>query len=409
MKEFLDGQPSVVIDPAEYVRLLGYPVGHKLQDRAKELAGMTHDWYAKHGKPWVYVRKAGTFDLFDDQFIIDRVSFQSKAVLQRFHKGKAVDVFLVAVSAGKECEERAQVLWKESKPDEYFFMEMYGSAVVENLIMQTSSKLCAWADESNLAILPHYSPGYNEWDIRDQLKLIELIKKGNRASDKLPVESLESGMLKPKKSLLAIFGVTRHSSKLTSYPGMIPCEKCALKGCAYRRKPYRFSKDNQQKTSTDRIIMNPEQIKIPNPTYSLSNKVLKKWSDERLTLSSLDENSIKATFIYDGTTCSNFGFPLQFEYTITLANDSGSYTITDMDCQPANGDIGYQKMCQYIRQGNDLLEKIRRENDLVGQSLDELFDQNVTFTPAGCYCDPESRSYKWNLVLQVLHFALNNN
>ena len=31
--------PSVDVDPAEYARLLGYPRGHQLEGRARELAG----------------------------------------------------------------------------------------------------------------------------------------------------------------------------------------------------------------------------------------------------------------------------------------------------------------------------------------------------------------------------------
>ena len=225
--EFFDDNPEIVIDPAEYIRLLGYPIGHELKDRAKELADITEEWFLQNGKPWVYFRKANAFELLNDQFIVENIPFQSKAVLERFHKGEASDIFLFAASAGKECEEQAHKLWKESKPDEYFFMEMFGSAVVENLVTQTSSKLCGWAEEHKLAILPHYSPGYNQWDILDQLKLIDLIKKNKQSDRELLVESLDSGMLKPKKSLLAIFGVTKKVSDLTASPGMVPCEKCA--------------------------------------------------------------------------------------------------------------------------------------------------------------------------------------
>ncbi len=409
MKEFFNDNPQVKIDSAEYVRLLGYPIGHELQDRAKELSHLTERWYAKHGKPWVYVRKANSFDLSENEFIIDQIPFQSDAVLKRFHNGKANDVFLLAVSAGPECEAHANVLWKEGKPDEYFFMEMYGSAVVENLVMQTSAQLCAWADDNNMAVLPHYSPGYNQWDILDQLKLISLINNGNSTSNSLLVESLDSGMLKPKKSLLAIFGVTNQGSQLTAYPGMIPCEKCALRNCQYRRKPYRFRNAKRQEKVTNGHTMDENNINISKQVnYSLGLKVLKKWSEERLTLSPLEGNTIKASFIYDGTTCSNFGFPLQFEYSITLHENGDNFTILEQGCKPTTNDIGYQKMCQYIKQGDNLLETVQKEKSMVGQALDSVFDENISFSPSGCYCEKSGRDYKWHQVFQVVHFALNN-
>ncbi len=64
----------------------------------------------------------------------------------------------------------------EEKPDEYFFLEIYASAVVEHLITTTGARLCAWAERQGMAVLPHYSPGYSEWDIAEQGKLLALME-----------------------------------------------------------------------------------------------------------------------------------------------------------------------------------------------------------------------------------------
>ena len=66
-----------------------------------------------------------------------------------------------------------------------------------------------------MSVLPHYSPGYPEWDIAEQPRLFELLKLG-AAKTPCAIEVLESGMLRPKKSLLAVFGVTHHT---TGYGG----------------------------------------------------------------------------------------------------------------------------------------------------------------------------------------------
>ncbi len=147
---------------------------------------------------------------------------------------------LVVVSAGKELEEKAHQLWKEGKPDEYFFLEVYGSAVVERLVTTTGARFCAWADENNLSVLPHYSPGYPGWGIKEQNKYLELIRQQN--SNKFPgeIKVLETGMLKPKKSLLALFGITKQLDKVQNLRELIPCENCSLQNCQYRRKPYKF-------------------------------------------------------------------------------------------------------------------------------------------------------------------------
>jgi hypothetical protein len=99
------------------------------------------------------------------------------------------------------------------------------------------ARLCAWADGEAAAVLPHYSPGYPEWSIDEQAPLLDLI--GRASLGVLPLQALQSGMLQPKKSLLAIFGLTRHTDRVRRLTDLSPCENCSFIGCQYRRAPYR--------------------------------------------------------------------------------------------------------------------------------------------------------------------------
>ena len=146
---------------------------------------------------------------------------------------------MVAVGAGPELEAEAQKLWQEGKPDEYFFLEVYGSAIVEHLVTMTGARLCAWAESRHMAVLPHYSPGYPEWAIDEQPRLLDVINRSRQQMPAVPVDVLESGMLRPKKSLLAVFGVTRHVDRVRRLTDLIPCENCSFQTCQYRRTPYR--------------------------------------------------------------------------------------------------------------------------------------------------------------------------
>ena len=144
---------------------------------------------------------------------------------------------VVAVSAGPELELEARKLWEEGKPDEYFFLEVYGSAVVEHLVTMTGARLCAWAEGRHMAVLPHYSPGYPEWPIDEQPRLLDLINRARGQLPPVPVDVLESGMLRPKKSLLAVFGVTRHVDRVQRLTDLVPCDNCSFLTCQYRRSP----------------------------------------------------------------------------------------------------------------------------------------------------------------------------
>jgi hypothetical protein len=172
---------------------------------------------------------------------IDGAEFSSKKLCEILSEAEAHSALLVAVSAGKECEEHARQLWNEGKPDEYFFLETYGSAVVEQLITVASGRICAWADENQMAALPHFSPGYSGWDIAEQLPLWSLFQKNFSGNFPGELEVLDSGMLRPKKSLLALIGLTRDLEKARQFQKLIPCENCSLPDCRYRRGVYKRS------------------------------------------------------------------------------------------------------------------------------------------------------------------------
>jgi hypothetical protein len=239
MFSLIETNPRVEIQESEYQRLLGYPKNHPLEGRALELANDAQAWFAKNGRPWISAREIASLEFKEKNTSIGGVEFSSKTLREILFEADAHNALLVAVSAGKECEEHARKLWEEGKPDEYFFLESYGSAVVEQLIVVASAQICAWADENKMAALPHFSPGYSGWDFAEQVPLWNLFQKYFDAQFPGELEVLDSGMLRPKKSLLAVIGLTRDLEKARRFQKLIPCENCSLSDCRYRRAPYK--------------------------------------------------------------------------------------------------------------------------------------------------------------------------
>ena len=402
MIEISDASPPVNVDPSEYTRLLGYPRGWTLDGRARELGDEAREWYARHGRPWTYARGVDGIRIHDPAVVVDGVTFNSSRLSATLAAAGADRAFLVAVSAGPELEEEAQVRWRDGKPDEYFFFEVYGSAVVEHLVTMTGARLCAWAEGELAAVLPHYSPGYTEWTIDEQPQLLDVIRGPRPAA--VPLEVFDSGMLRPKKSLLAVFGVTRYVDRVRPLTELSPCEGCSFVPCQYRRAPYRRSRSPA-----------PSELPIvaegPNPlsgdaSYSVSLKALQRWSRERLTIEIRDDGRIAAVFRYEGTTCTNMGRPLHFHYHVTLGPREDRYPLLEQWCGPAPGDEGYTAMCRYLKDGDELMASIAGERPLEGQPLDDVVRWRRPANPAGCYCEPESREHKWGLVLETIHYAL---
>ena len=233
MTEWSETHPEVEVRAAEYQRLLGYPPEHVMDARSADLAGWAREWYAEHGRPWVYAREAGSVATDGPSVLIEGVRFPSGALRKRFEQAAADGAVLAAVSAGAEIEREAQKLWREEKPDEYYFLEVLGSAVVERLTEIAGRRLCAWAESRGMAVLPHYSPGYPGWDVAQQSRLLGLLKTARSLPGNL--EALESGALLPKKSLLAVFGLTRQTDGVRRLTELVACESCSLPACQYRR------------------------------------------------------------------------------------------------------------------------------------------------------------------------------
>jgi hypothetical protein len=384
MIELADTHPAIDVVPAEYSRLLGYPRGRQPEGRAAELAACARDWYSANCRPWIYAREVESFELSAGAISIDGCHFTSSGLRKTLADAGAHSVVLAAVSAGAEAEREAQRLWLEEKPDEYFFLEMYSAAVVEHLVTQTGARLCDVAEENGMAVLPHYSPGYAEWDIAEQPRLLGVLRRRPLPGT---LDVLESGALLPKKSLLAVFGLTVHTDRVERLTSLRPCENCSFAPCRFRRAPYRERPSR----------------------YTVNLKALRRWAAERLRLEPRPGGHTLATFRYDGTTCSNMGRPLAFDYTVLLGPREHGYPICDQSCAPAPGDTGHRSMCEYIVNPEELMAAVGREKPLLGQRLEAVLDWRRTPSPAACYCDPASRDHKWGLVLETIHFKLNEN
>jgi len=226
-----------VLEP-EYRRLLGYPRGAELSERALELAAWARDWYRAHGKPWIYARAANRLQMADSSIRLEGEPFRARRLRALFQRAEGCGAILAAVSASGALETEAERLWREGKPDEYFFLEVFGSAVVERLVTMAGARLCAWADSRGMAVLPHDSPGYPGWDISEQPRLAGLLAQGGGQNLPGGLEALASGALRPKKSQVAVFGLTNHTQRVRRLTELSPCETCSYMPCQFRRAPY---------------------------------------------------------------------------------------------------------------------------------------------------------------------------
>jgi hypothetical protein len=223
------------VAPAEYARLLGLPRGRPLEGLILERAEAARAWYAERGRPFAAARRVGLARLTGDGIVLEEGGELTCGVLaRRLRDGAAHALLALAVSAGVEVDAEAGRLWAEGKPDEAYFLERFGTAVVERLVFHSALALCRAAEARQETLLPHLSPGCGSWDLGDQPKLMRLVFGG--AADAMGrMEMLPTGALRPKNALLAALGVTHR--RVAPSPADA-CRACDLPGCGFRRAPY---------------------------------------------------------------------------------------------------------------------------------------------------------------------------
>jgi hypothetical protein len=140
---------DIEVSPAEYKRLLGFPGDFDLASSDQEILermARAEQWFNDHGKAWTFSQLIEDFEITDDHVRVSGVKFVSPVLRAKLLEAKAHAVVLVAMSAGPEAEARAAQHWSDDEPDDYFFMEMYASGVVETLVTQVGAQLCGWAE-----------------------------------------------------------------------------------------------------------------------------------------------------------------------------------------------------------------------------------------------------------------------
>jgi len=354
-------------------RHIGLPACAELDQRLETLFDQAKNWYSQHGKPWTEARQVSIRRIVYDVIYLDHQLQLSSTLLARgLARAGAHAIVVVAISAGRAVDEQISLLWKTDRVDEAMFLNAYAIATVEHLRYQIGEQLRQTFAASETTVLPHYSPGYDGWDLADQASLFRLL-----GSDSLPLELLPSGGLVPSKSTLAAFGITQRADL------------------------------DEEIDQYWRCRATPASTVGTSSSYAFPEKALTKWRDKRLQVTALPNNELLARFRLDGSTCTNMGVPLAFDYEVRLKREeAGGHRILSSSCEPAENHTGYQNMCAYLDKPDRYMTQLRAHQPLVGQLLSDALTWQSPTSPAGCLCTRASQDHKWRIVLQTLHFAL---
>lgn len=158
------------------------------------------------------------------RFSLAELAFVS-ADLKR-HLRDAQDAWLIAITLGSEAD-RLLRIWSV----ENMAKAAVGQACTAVLLDRSQEDYLLELKEQSRPgehLLPAFSPGYGDFPLADQEKLLRLLDARRR----LGVFLTSGGMLMPEKSVTAVVGITRQAA--ASCP--VRCLGCGKRDCLFRKE-----------------------------------------------------------------------------------------------------------------------------------------------------------------------------
>jgi hypothetical protein len=154
----------------------------------------------------------------------ETVEFTSAQLAKTLKNAEKIVCFVGTIGTGVETEIN-KLLGKQKLADAYI-LDAMASVAVENMIDRFQDLMENRFSAEDRTVTLRFSPGYCDWPVTQQKKLFKIFDP-----KQLNIELLDSCLMKPRKSISGVFGITSQES--VSYN---PCRDCPTRSCDSRRE-----------------------------------------------------------------------------------------------------------------------------------------------------------------------------
>jgi hypothetical protein len=153
----------------------------------------------------------------------------------RNHLTKAVEIAVFAVTIGFDVEKAISNHFKTGEYTAGLLLDAAGSTAVEAVADGVNELISTQAARRGLTAIQRFSPGYGDWNITDQPRILTL-SHGNTIN----ISVTSTCMLEPRKSVTAVIGLiptaqgTKASAEKCESGG--GCTTCTLINCMARKE-----------------------------------------------------------------------------------------------------------------------------------------------------------------------------
>lgn len=215
-------QPTIGND--ELAKLLGSRNKKSLPMSIKKKVQTARQKLKRLIKPSLHYRivKPSVMDI-DVVQLGETVEFTSANLANTLTNAEKIVCFVGTIGTGVEHEIN-RLLSKQKLADAYI-LDAMASVAVENMIDRFQDLMANQFSAEHRTVTLRFSPGYCDWPVTQQKKLFKIFDP-----KEIDVELLDSCLMKPRKSISGVFGITPQESE--SYN---PCRDCPTRRCQSRR------------------------------------------------------------------------------------------------------------------------------------------------------------------------------
>jgi hypothetical protein len=221
--------PALAIDPDEVLRFQGYKRGRDVP--GADVRALFDEALAEGRRlmrPRAVVRWAPVTRQEPDLLEVDGEPLTIPRIAARW--GPVERAAVAVCTIGEALERRVGELWEARELPLASMLDSVGSGAVESLAEYVNDVLCQQG-LPDLKVTNRISPGYADWDVRDQRRLFRLCP-----GDAIGVALNEACVMTPGKSISLLVGAGP-AARVDHY--FSQCARCWMRDCAYRRAPAR--------------------------------------------------------------------------------------------------------------------------------------------------------------------------
>jgi cobalamin-dependent methionine synthase I len=215
-------QPAIEND--ELAKLLGSQKKKSLPKSIRKKVRTARQKLNKLIKPSLHYRIVKPSVTDSDVVQLDEtVEFTSTQLAKTLKDAEEIVCFVGTI--GTDVENEINRLLGKQKLAEAYILDAMASVAVENMIDRFQNLMENRFSVEDRTVTLRFSPGYCDWPVTQQKKLFKIFNP-----KQLNVELLDSCLMKPRKSVSGVFGITPQES--ASYN---PCRDCPTRSCESKR------------------------------------------------------------------------------------------------------------------------------------------------------------------------------